>query len=121
MITAKEWTLKNWDQYDLNLKNKEEMLELLNILDAHDENLDSLHKVLQQEGHLREFCGIIGRMDTDAEIARSLFDFNLFYTEEKYQQFLKESAEDNECTIAEVLESEDIRKTEDGYVRVLYY
>lgn len=48
-INGKQWVLDYWDQYDLD-DSKQKMLELLNILQACDETLDSLHKVIEKYG-----------------------------------------------------------------------
>lgn len=121
--TMKQYILNNWNAYDI-VDSIEEMLVLLNILEAHKENLDSLHDVPYQ-GYT-EFCGIVGTYEDDRDVVSALFEHDVFYeTMEDLHRVIMEDIEcsynDGEMTLEEYLETEDIRKTSDGYVRVLWY
>lgn len=128
---VKEYILKHYKEYNLinakcePMQNEEDMLKLLNILEAHDENLDSLHDVAFN-GYT-EFCGIVGTFEDDIDTCKALYDFNVFFkNEDELFQFAKEQIEstyneEDEMTAEKYLADEDIRKTSDGYVLVLYY
>lgn len=111
----KIYILKNWQTYNL-VNSQEEMRKLLNILEAHGENLDTLHDATN------EFCGIYGAFSCDRDVVQALFDFNCFYNnKEEMEKACQENAEGSGMTLAEYMEYEDIRNTSDGLVRVLYY
>lgn len=117
----KNYILSHWDQYNM-VNTQEEMVKLLNILEAHDENLDTMHDIVM--GNTEWLCGIWmnSAPSTDREVKDILFDFNCFYrTMEEMRESVREIAEDCEMTIDEFIDTEDIRETSDGYVRVLYY
>lgn len=120
---VRAYILAHWDQYGLGLKKQEDMIELLNILEAHAENLDSLHDVVLN--YRNEFCGIVFCPETDADVVRALMEFNVFYRmgydDELFKEHLQEYCEEDECDEAEFYRSEDIRVTRDGIVRVLHY
>ena len=129
-IMAKEYMLDHYDQYGLGIKSRQEMLALLNILQACGETLDSLHDVCFNGWH--EFCDIIGRWDTDEEVYRSLLEFNQFFTESEFIDFILEQynelKEDRDEDPAETIREWTvgigdtvIERTEDGYVRRLWY
>lgn len=111
----KQYILKNWKKYDI-VDSEEEMVKLLNILEAHNENLDTFHMATSG------FCGIYGEFLHDRDTAQTLFNFNCFYNnEEEMRKNCAEYVEGEDMTLDEFLEGEDIRKTSDGIVRVLYY
>lgn len=128
---VKEYILKHYKEYNLinskcePMKNEKEMLVLLNILEAHDETLDGLHDAAFN-GYT-EFCGIVGTFENDIDTCHALYDFNVFFeTEEELFHFAKEQVEsiysdEDNMTSEKYLADEDIRKTSDGYVLVLYY
>lgn len=112
----KAYIMENWQAYNI-VDSKEEMKKLLNILEAHGENLDTFHAATSG------FCGIYGEFANDRDTAQTLFNFNCFYnSREEMETICREDAEEV-CgiTLKEYLEGEDIRKTSDGLVRVLYY
>lgn len=77
--TVRKYAIENWKQYNLGLNGKDEMLSLVNILEAYGETLDSLHAYDPQGGR-NAFCNIyMSRVKTDAEIARVLLDEHIFY------------------------------------------
>lgn len=132
-ITAKQWLLDNWEKYNVT-DSKEKFLELLNILQACGESLDTLHDAyLNCEN---EFCDIFHDRcwESDKEIADALFEYCTFFTEEDFVNLILERYEDYESSEKW---SEDIRretsdnlktgnndcqitKTEDGYVRRIW-
>ncbi len=133
-ITAKKWLMDHWQSYDV-ADSKEEFLQLLNILQACGENLDTLHDVYLNGA--TEFCDIFhnGRgWESDREIAATLYEFCTFYTEKDFIEMILDRAEDYESSqewSEEMrLEASDdpkdcdndcqITKTEDGYVRRIW-
>lgn len=120
---VRDWIMAHWDQYGLGLKKQEDMVELLNILEAHKENLDSLHDVVFN-GY-DEFCGIVFRPESDADVVKALLEYNVFYEggydNALFKEHLQEYCEEDECDEAEFYRIEDIRVTQDGIVRVLHY
>ena len=129
-IMAKDYILNHWSEYNLGLKSRQEMLALLNILQANDETLDSLHDVCLNG--FMEFADIIGRWESDADVVQSLYQFNDFFTESEFIDFILEQIEEIRADgedPAEVIgewtngNTGDIFiiRTEDGYVRRVYY
>ena len=117
----KNYILSHWNQYNM-VDSREEMVKVLNILEAHNENLDTMHDIVM--GNTEWLCGIwmTSNPQTDREVKEILYDFNCFYrTMEEMRESVREMAEDCEMTVDEFLETEDIRKTSDGFVRILYY
>lgn len=116
----KNYTLENWGKYNLT-DSKQEFIALLNILEAREETLDSLHDVVFNS--YNNFCGITGSCwKSDRDVVKTLFDFHQFFTsKEEFDSVMKENAENSDCTLEEFIEGEDIRYTSDGIVRVLYY
>lgn len=113
--------LSNWNSYNL-VDSEEEMQKVLNILEAHGESLNSLHDVSFNGRGL--FCEILfnSNPESDREVVSTLYEYNVFYpTLEQMQADLKELAEDCSIPLEELMGDEDIRKTSDGYVRVLHY
>ena len=122
-ITAYDYIVKNWDKYGIEaLKSKQDMVELLNILQANEENLDTMHDVVINGTQDGFFCSIYGEWDTDTEIVETLQDLHIFFaTREDLEKHIIIRLEDNgeevtADTINEEIESEDIRQTRDGYV-----
>lgn len=114
----KQYILSNWYKYNL-VDTREDMLALLNILEANGENLDTLHDA----EYTREFCDIWSENLGDGrEIVRKLFSFHQFYkTYEEMMNLFKECAEEDDVSLECFMGDEDIRKTSDGYVRKLHY
>jgi len=118
---VKDYVLANWQKYNM-VDSKEEMLKLINVLQAHNETLDSLHDVTI--GNRNEICGIYitSSPQTDREVKEIIFEHNCFYSDmDEVREALKEIAEDYEVSIESLLKTEDIRKTDDGFVRVLEF
>ena len=131
-ITAKKYVVEHYYQYPFGMKNKEEMIALLNILQANGENLDTMHDaVFNGYG---DFMDIFGRWDTDRELYESVLAFNQFFTEEQFIEWvlekmidLKDDGFDDPAeeirTWTDDKESSDTRiiRTEDGYVVRVHY
>lgn len=120
-MNHKEYILDHWQQYNI-VDSREEMFSLLNILEAHNETLDSMHDVYM--GNTEFCCSIFYNMgvSSDRETVKAIFDHNVFYTSyDAMIQAYKEAAEEEETTLEEYMEFEDIRQTSNGYVRVLWY
>ena len=119
-IKRRKYILSNWKAYGI-AESEEEMKKILNILEAHDETLDSMHDASM--GNRDECCGIFFEPgEDDRTVVKVLYDFNIFYPSlEEMRKAYEELTEDTDETVAEFVESEDIRKTTDGYVRVLHY
>ncbi len=126
-IIAKEYYLAHFAEYPFGMKSQNEMLGLLNILQAGNETLDSMHDVIFH-GYDR-FMDIFGRWDSDENLYHSLLNFNTFYTENEFIEFireqmieLKEIGFDDPVEEIRIWTYEDepsdrrIIKTEDGYV-----
>lgn len=117
----KEYILSNWKSYNV-VDSREEMVKLLNILEAHNETLDSLHDVIFNNHEF--FCGIYFNSGpkTDRDVVKTLYAYNCFYNDrQQMENEVKEIADDCEMSVEEFLKTEDIRTTSDGLVRVLYY
>ena len=127
----REYILNNYNQYGIeDIKTKEDMIVLLNILEAHDETLDGLHDVQPYD----MFCDIFFNYSgvDDNYVYNTLFEYNIFYASKKaLVDGLRESFEeydeiktlDDDELIDYISENWDdvITKTTDGYVRTLYY
>ena len=115
----KQYILDNWKQYDL-VDSKEDMLALLNILEANEENLDSLHAA----EYTREFCGIWSseNLGNGSEIVEAMFSYYQFFSSYKEMMALfNECAIEDDMSLDEYIQYEDIIKTSDGYIRKLHY
>lgn len=146
MIEHKAYILANYDKYGIMVSDsfrfdpekarpltRQEMLGLLNILDAHGENLDSFHDASFNGADF--FCEIYGSFEDDNDTYNALMQFNQFFTDEEFidwmlehiedeidnygnyedaMEFIKDVAFDNAC-------DESIIKTEDGYVIIVRY
>lgn len=130
-ITAKQYCVDHYAEYPFKMKDKAEMVALLNILQANNENLDSMHDaVFNGYG---DFMGIFGRWDTDAELYDAVLQFNTFFDEKEFIDWMLEKIEDLEYDgedPAEEIKSwtyddepsdTKIVKTEDGYVVRVWY
>ena len=134
-IIAKKWMVDHFRNYGIGLESKEEMISLLNILQAHDECLETFHDCVVNNDC--EFAGIIhntsGGWESDNALYHSLLDFNTFYTEDEFISFMCETIkwmkEENRDYAEEIYswtyegEATDtvVSKTEDGYVVTVYY
>lgn len=121
------WILANWSQYNL-VDSREEMVELLNILEKHGETIDALHDA---GGCLdTDFCDIMMKnIQNDRDVVRRLKEYNLFFkTEEEFMFYVMETAKAFEESAEDFLKQAetdksflDYMKTEDGYVVQLHY
>ena len=128
MDSVKKYILDHYNEYGFKLGDKpitkDDMTALLNILEAHNENLDSLHDVAFN-GY-DEFCGICGRFDNDNDTVNALFDFNVFISDSEWLAWVKAEVSER---LADEWEPdwivEDIKntvvKTSDGFVMFLEY
>lgn len=122
---ARQYAIKNYKAYNLGLNSPDEMENLLNILEAFDETLDSLHA---SQGDFLDFY--FSGPVSDADIAKAILNNCSFFTEsefidrmiEGYQwlksdgydaaDYLKDEANDRTDTI--------VIKTGRGYVTRTY-
>ncbi len=131
-IMAKKYIVDHFFQYPFGMKKKEDMIALLNILQANGENLDSMHDVVF-EG-LDSFMDIFGRWNTDKELYETVLEFNTFFTEREFIDWilermveLKEDGFDDPVeelrTWTDESEASDTKiiRTEDGYVVRVWY
>ena len=131
-IHAKEYIVSHYRQYPFEMNSKEDMVALLNILQANDETLESMHDAVFNGYH--EFMGIIGRWDTDQDLYEAVMEFNNFYTEEDFIDWILEQqsllpkegyddpvAEIHNWTYDDEISDTHIYKTEDGYVLRVNY
>ncbi len=129
-IQAKDYILSHWDEYNL-VDTKEEMLGLLNILQACGENLDSLHDVCCNGYSV--FADIVGTWDGDRDVVSSLYQFNSFFTESEFIDYMLDRIEDikyeegepaeevRSWTYDEEPSDTKVVRTEDGYVVRVWY
>lgn len=94
-MTEKEkaYIISNHDKYGIHneqgkLLSKQEMFELLEILDLFDENLDSFHDV-QNQGYT-EFCGIYGTFDSDDDTYKAIVNFHNYRKQSELNQFFND-------------------------------
>lgn len=57
-------------------KEKNEMLKLLNVLDAHNESIVSLKYAAANK---LPFCGLLGDWESENELIDSILEYNEFY------------------------------------------
>ena len=144
MIENKAYIMQNFDKYgiiasenvwrkDAHPITKAEMLGLLNILEAHGENLDSFHDA-SFNGY-GDFCDIFGTFADDNDTYNALMQFNCFIPEDEFVEWMLEHIQneiDNYGDYAEAMDfikeeafgdacDSDIIKTEDGYVHIVRY
>ena len=144
MIMNKAYILENFNKYgimasedfnkrDLHPITKAEMLGLLNILEAHGENLDTFHDA-SFNGY-SNFCEIYGGFEDDSDTYNALMQFNQFFTDDEFISWMLEHVQDEIDNYGDYEEAmafikavafdeacdESIVKTEDGYVRIVRY
>lgn len=132
-IIAKEYLLAHWQEYGL-VNSKTDFVALLNILQACGESLDSLHNAYFNGEN--EFCDIFhdSSWNSDRKIVDTLLEFCTFYTEQEFIDMILDKREDydDEWEYVEAMRQEatddiggnndvQITKTEDGYVRRIWY
>lgn len=113
--------ISNYDKYNLSLDSQEDMLRLLNILEAHGETLDSLHDC---RGQFDGFCNKVNVYDdivTDAELADGILATNAFYKSK--EEFLSCYLDDDDYQDYVELWEDNIKhgdtiQTTDGYVEI---
>ena len=110
------YAVLNWEKYNL-CDTKDDFIRLMNILEAHGENLDTLHECSDI------FCGIVfSNIETDRFVVQALFDYNIVYSDyEHFIEIQKEHAKENDCSLEEELASLDIHTTLTGIVNTIYY
>ena len=146
MIKHKDYILKNYNKYGIMASDdflfdpslchpitQKEMLGLLNILEAHDEDLESFHNAAFNGTNF--FCEICGPFESDDETYNALMQFNTFYTDEEFIAYMLEHIQDTikySDSYEEAMEklkeeafdgnNDDlIVKTSDGYVHIVSY
>ncbi len=132
-IVAKDYILAHWREYGLT-DDKAEFIGLLNVLQACDESINSLHNAYIN-GY-DEFCDIYhGKpWNSDKEIVDALFSFCSFFTEKEFIEYILDKREDYESEEEYVefmrLDATDepdgnndtqISRTDDGYVCRVWY
>ena len=131
-IQAKDYVVSHYEQYPFEMKSKGDMIALLNILQANDETLDTMHDAVFN-GY-DSFMGIFGEWNTDQELYEAVMEFNVFFTEEEFidwileqQSLLPEEGYDDPVAEIHCWTYDDepsdthIYKTEDGYVLRVNY
>ena len=136
-ITAKAYCVEHFADYPFGMKDKEEMIALLNILQASGETLDTMHDTVFN-GRI-EFMDIIGRWDTDKDLYDSVLQFNTFFAEREFVDWMLEKIEElkydgsdpaeeirswtynDEPSDTIIITDTKIIKTEDGYVVRVWY
>lgn len=118
------YIISNYNQYNLGLKDKNDMLILLNKLEAYNETLDSLHDC---NGFMDGYCDLVVTSQdgfyTDEHIANAVNETNAFFeSKEKYLEFTEvDNQEDLQFLSTlwdELVECGSIVKTTDGYVEL---
>ena len=130
-IEVKDFLVNNWDKYGV-ADTRKDFIALLNILQACDESLDSLHRAYMNGSS--EFCDIFHghAWESDKEIADALLEFSTFYTTEEFVDMILSRREDYDDPAEYVedmrMEASDnvcndvqITKTDDGYVKRVWY
>ena len=118
-VTRWSYYERHWDSYGLR-ETKESFIALLNMLQANNENLDSLHNVAFN-GY-EEFMGIYGTFDDDKDVAQAVIEFNIFFSSiNDLADRTAENAFYEGTTIEEELDSCELYKTHTGFVDRLHY
>lgn len=113
---VKQHILENYQKYDVT-NSKEEMLGLLNVLEAYGKTLDDLHQASSDEE--TEFCNVILQKPAKSvrELAEVLLEYNIFYvSKEKFTERMKQLAKELDMTEEEYMKSISFHKTSDGIV-----
>lgn len=119
-IKQRDYILEHWKDYTLGIDSRNEMLELLNILEYHSKTLDDLHDVCFN-GY-DEFCGIIGKFESDADVVKALHEYHLFFPDEtSFLKYVSLLAKESEMQTEEVLQRESYGQTTDGVVMQIFY
>ncbi len=118
----KRWyyQVRHFNSYKLGYEDEAELESLLNMLQANNETLDSLHNAAFN-GH-RNFMGIFGSWDNDLELAEAVREFNIFDSSlNSLATRIADNAFFNDETIEENLGNCELYKTHDGFVERLHY
>ena len=129
-ISGKSYMLEHWNDYDV-VDSKQEFLELLNILQAIGESLESLNDAYQNGYYEFSYIFHGEPWNSRREIVEALYQYCAFYTDSDFIDFMLEQRENYE-TDEEYTEAykritfdedgdEQIYKTDDGYVRRVWY
>lgn len=113
------YIMRDWDKYKL-VKRASDMLSLLNVLEAYNESLYTLLQFIKNNETV--FCGIdwSGNPDGKQKAAELILSHNIFYNSQ--YDFVTACMREHFATgmsLNEFIAREDIRKTSNGYVRVL--
>jgi len=110
--------INRFSEFDELVNCPEQMLKLLNILEAHEETLERLHAL--EEG--QQFCHAWPSSCRDKDIVSILFEQNkFFYSLEEFVSHYNEQADGQyvtEETFHELVDAGDILIVSDGYVHV---
>lgn len=134
MIEHYDYIMKHWKEYDLT-DTQEEFKQLLNILEAMGENIDSLHNTVFN-GYTEFWDCCCSYWETDRELVKTCFYFGTFFDVEGLKEFLyeqldycKECYEEEpekgerwfyELYFLDEWGDEQIIKTRDGYVLLIH-
>lgn len=119
-IKQRDYILEHWKEYALGIDSRNEMLELLNILEYHGKTLDDLHDVCLN-GY-DEFCGIIGKFENDTDVVKALHEYHLFFSDEtSFLKYVSLLAKESGTQTEDVLQRESYRHTTDGVVMQIFY
>lgn len=117
-MTARQYAIENYKAYNLGLNSPDEMEKLLNILDAYNETLDSLHAAGNN------FLGFyFSGPVTDADIVKAIFENADFLNDTEYENFIanwKTEAAADGLTLQDVMTDWDIFHINGGHVVRVY-
>ena len=132
-ISGYNYMVNHWNQYDI-ADSKKDFIEILNMLQANGETLESLNDCYQNGG--RNFMSIFGDVfESRREIAEAVKQFNVFYTPLDFIAYLLSEREEIGSTYDDYNDyinyfqdvaagnngDHQIYKTKDGYVRRIWY
>lgn len=132
IISGKEYMLKNWESYGV-AESKQEFLELLNILQAIGESLESLNDAYQNGYYEFSYIFKGEPWESRREIVEALYNYCSFYTDAEFIEYMLEQRTEGDFEddaeyveyFRQVTEGENgdhqIYKTDDGYVRRIWY
>ncbi len=130
VIPGYEHMVANFSRYGIShIESKEDMVWLLNVLQANEENLDSLYDFYNGYSG-RIFCSIhMTHVDTVDDIYLALKEYHYFYSSyEEMQRDIQQIIAENDAaefyqSVEDYIErgGDQFMKTRDGYVRKIFY
>ena len=111
---VRQYTMDHWEQYNL-VDSKDDFAALINILESHGENIESLHEAVENKEEW--FCNYMDSFCAGRDLANALLSDHSFYDSwNSIYRFIQECADDENIDEFEFAATCPIQVTTDGFV-----